>query len=44
SDFGATHSRSERRESYRDGYASRSSRRRTPSPPRRERHRSRSYD
>ncbi|RCN47713.1 hypothetical protein ANCCAN_06177 [Ancylostoma caninum] len=36
--------RSERRESYRDGYAGRGSRRRTPSPPRRERHRSRSYD
>ncbi|ETN80007.1 hypothetical protein NECAME_02486 [Necator americanus] len=42
--YGGGGYRSERRESYRDGYAGRSSRRRTPSPPRRERHRSRSYD
>ncbi|KAE9416113.1 hypothetical protein Angca_004054, partial [Angiostrongylus cantonensis] len=42
--YGSGGYKSERRESYRDGYAGRSSRRRTPSPPRRERHRSRSYD
>lgn len=41
--YGYSGYRVERRESYRDGYAGRS-RRRTPSPHRRERHRSRSYD